>query len=142
MSTVPVRGRAVQAPIVRVPSSVPRVVVIQVEPTPTAAASPNATSATNRSLTVQFLRGAATSSPGLAAAKLSGKASEPDWTGLPGFGGSVADVLSAVLAASSSIFSIRTRRSAPRLVSTGGGPGLISGAFGATVTTAPLAAIV
>src|SRR6185312_3408584 len=141
MSTVPVRGRAVQAPIVSVPSSVPRVVVIHVEPTPTAAARPNATSATNKTLTVQFLRGAA-ASPGLAAAKLSGKASEPDWTGLPGFGGSVADVLSAVLAASSSIFSIRTRRSAPRLVSTGGGPGLISGAFGATVTTAPLAAIV
>src|SRR5689334_11077409 len=138
MSTVPVRGRAVQAPIVSAPSSVPRVVVIQVEPRPTTAASANATNATNSNLTGQFLRGAAASF-GVAAAKLSGKASAEDDTGLPGFGGSVADVLSAVFAASSSIFSTWTRMSAPRLVSTGGGPGLISGAFGGA--TMPLAAM-
>src|SRR5215470_8018885 len=128
------RCRAVQAPIVSVPSSVPRVVVIQVEPRPTAAASPNATNATSSSLTAQFLRGAAASF-GVAAARLSGKASALE--DLVGFGGSVADVvLSAVLAASSSIFSTCTRISAPRLVSTGGGPGLISMIFGAPAATA------
>ncbi len=39
--------------------------------------------------------------------------------------------LPAVLLASSSIFSTRTRISAPRLVRIGGGPGLMSGGFGA-----------
>src|SRR5581483_2591684 len=87
------------------------------------------------------LRGTGASSD-VAAAKLSGKASELDDVGLVGcFSGSAADVvLSAVLAASSSIFSICTSVSAPRLVSTGGGPGLISGAL--SLMTAPLAATV
>src|SRR6266852_973402 len=75
--------------------------------------------------------------PGTAAAKLSGNAIELDDTGLSGFTGSPDDVFPAALPASSSIFSTRTRISAPRLVRIGGGPGLISGGFGA-----PLAATV
>src|SRR5205814_7259018 len=67
---------------------------------------------------------------GVAAAKLSGNGSALEDTGLAGLPGS-SDVLAAVLAASSSSFSTRTRMSAPRLVRTGGGPGLISGGFGA-----------
>src|SRR3982075_1863822 len=86
----------------------------------------------------QFLRGTGlgAASPGTAAAKLSGNATELDDTGLTGFTGSPDEVFPAALAASSSIFSTRTRISAPRLVRIGGGPGLISGGFGA-----PLAAI-
>ena len=47
----------------------------------------------------------------------------------------IADEVSfaVVLAASSSSFSTRTRISAPRLVRTGGGPGLMSGGFGRAI---------
>src|SRR5258708_27544452 len=83
----------------------------------------------------QFLRGGV-ASPGLAAAKLSGKASALEDIGLAGFGGSVAVVRSAVLAASSNSFSTCTRISAPRLVSTRGGPGLISRTLGALAAAA------
>src|SRR4029450_8068540 len=74
----------------------------------------------------QFLRAEGAAFSSVAAAKLSGKTAELDFAG---FGGSVADVFAAVLLASSSCFSIRTRMSAPRLVSTGGGPGLGSMIF-------------
>src|SRR5258705_939418 len=80
-------------------------------------------------------KGLAAASPGTAAAKLSGNASEFDDTGLPGFTGSPDEGFPAVLAASSSIFSTRTRISAPRLVRIGGGPRLIAGGV-----WAPLAA--
>ena len=53
-----------------------------------------------------------------------------------GFAGSTAEVFPNDLLASSSIFSTRTRISAPRLVRIGGGPGLISGALAATVEAA------
>src|SRR3982074_2316721 len=85
---------------------------------------------------LEFLCGTgAAALSGIAAAKLSGNATELDETGLPGFTGSPDEVFPAALPASSSIFSTRTRISAPRLVRIGGGPGLISGGFGA-----PLAA--
>src|SRR5450631_718227 len=126
-SAVPVLGRAVQAPIVSVPRSVPRVAVIHVAPRPTTVARKSASRVMNISRTGQFLRGAAVAAlPGVAAAKLSGKGTELDDTGLIGFAGSP-----AVLAASSSNFSTRTRISAPRLVRIGGGPGFNSGGFGA-----------
>ena len=51
MSAVPVLGRAVQAPIVSVPRSVPRVAVIYVEPRPTTAARHNASKLINISRT-------------------------------------------------------------------------------------------
>src|SRR5450631_783936 len=148
MSAVPVLGRAVQAPIVSVPRSVPLVAVIQVMPTPTTAARHKVSKLININRTgessasqpvmpsAQFLRGADVAArSGVAAAKLSGKASALDDVGLSG--GSSDDALTAVLAASSSSFSTCTSTSAPRRVRTGGGPGLISAAFGA-----PAAAIV
>ena len=57
---MPVRGRAVQGPMVSAPISVPRVVVIQVAPTPTTVASSNAVNVMRISRTGydQFLRGA------------------------------------------------------------------------------------
>src|SRR4051794_26923660 len=121
--------------MVRGPRLVPRVAVIQVAPTPTTVASNSASRVMNSSRTVgndQSLGGAEGAAlAGVAAAKLSGYAMELDETGLTDFTGSPEDDLSAVLAASSSIFSTWTRISAPRLVSTGGGPGFISGGFGA-----------
>src|SRR3954464_8054200 len=146
MSAVPVLGRAVQAPMVSVPRSVPLVAVVHVMPTPTTAARDNVSKLININRTgessasqslmpsAQFLRGAdgAARSGAAAAAKLSGKASPLDDVGLPGgIGCSSDDALTAVLAASSSSFSTCTSTSAPRRVNTGGGPGLMSGPFGA-----------
>src|SRR5882724_789172 len=137
-SAVPVLGRAVQAPILSVPRSVPRVAVTHVAPRPTTVARSNASRVMNISRTGQFLRGAGGATlPGTAAAKLSGKAMVLDDSGRTGLAGSPDEVFLAALPASSSSFSTRTRISAPRLVSTGGGPGLMSGGFGA-----PLAATV
>src|SRR6185312_15672706 len=139
MSVVPVLGRAVQAPSVSVPSSVPRVVVIQVVPTPTTAAMHSASRVTNISRTVsrlQFLREKGEAfSLGSAAAKLSGEGSALDETGWSGLVVWSEEVLVGVFPASSSIFCNCTRISTLRLVSTGGGPGLISGGFGAPEAT-------
>src|SRR6185295_15209877 len=108
MSAVPVLGRAVQAPMVSVPRSVPLVAVIHVMPTPTTAASDNASKLININRTgessasqplmpsAQFLRGAdGAARSGVAAAKLSGKASPLDDVDLA-FGGSSVDALTAV----------------------------------------------
>src|ERR1700739_4612133 len=94
MSAVPVRGRAVQAPIVSVPISVPRVVVVHVVPTTTMAAIHNASMVPKMSRTVlkrQFLRDEAASP--VAAARLSGKGSSLADTGLPGWAASFAHVV-------------------------------------------------
>src|SRR3984957_13139437 len=95
-SAVPVFGRAVHAPIVSVPRSVPRVAVTQVAPNPTTVASISASKVMKISRTGQFLRGAdGAGASGPAAAKLSGNATAFDDTGLIGLTGSP-----AVLAAS------------------------------------------
>ena len=73
-SAVPVLGRAVQAPIVSVPRSVPRVAVIHVAPRPTTVARISASKVMKISRTVSSCAALASRGcPGTAAAKLSGE---------------------------------------------------------------------